>query len=99
MAAASLSSPNLGTVPPLTFPWRKAKGCPEGRYLSGVLAVDEGGLPGYSVFTSGAYRATAPNAAFPQEPGSPASKLAGVEEPGSPASLLAGVEEPGAPAS
>jgi hypothetical protein len=33
----------------------------------------------HSVFTSGAYRATAPNAAFPQEPGSPASKLAGVE--------------------
>jgi hypothetical protein len=37
----------------------------------------------YSVFTSGAYRATASNAAFPQEP---------VEEPGSPASKLAGVE-------
>jgi TatA/E family protein of Tat protein translocase len=34
----------------------------------------------YSVFTSGAYRATAPNATFPQDPGSPASKLAGVEE-------------------
>ena len=29
----------------------------------------------YSVFTSGAYRATAHNAAFPQEPGSP-DKLA-----------------------
>ena len=27
----------------------------------------------YSIFTSGAYSATAPNAAFPQEPGSPAS--------------------------
>src|SRR5580704_17229258 len=27
----------------------------------------------YSIFTSGAHRATAPNAAFPQEPGSPAS--------------------------
>jgi hypothetical protein len=33
----------------------------------------------YSIFTSGAYRATAPDAAFPEEPGPPASSLAGVD--------------------
>jgi hypothetical protein len=38
------------------------------RYCKGwTIGLDQGQMIDYSVFTSGAYRATAPNAAFPQE--------------------------------
>lgn len=56
--------------------WSKTEKNREAKYY----AITKAGLKAHSVFTSGAYRATAPNAAFPQEPGSPPSKLAGVEE-------------------
>jgi hypothetical protein len=50
--------------------------------------MDDRGLKARPIYTDPA-----------NDPGSPASLLAGVDDPGSPASLLAGVDDPGSPAS